>query len=123
MLELVEGRLMLHDTGSKFGTFLNDQRLSPSLVASVAQEVHDGDVLRLGETLAGGGGAVGQEAVVVRVFLHTASVLRVTAAHLYELPNVVHPSSSSPVRWVGLDYVFCLYHVCLVEVRVRSSPS
>ncbi|KAI8848766.1 SMAD/FHA domain-containing protein, partial [Chytridium lagenaria] len=44
-----DGRMFIQDTKSSSGTFVNGQRLSPQGVESQLYELHDGDILKLGE--------------------------------------------------------------------------
>ncbi|KAJ3293976.1 hypothetical protein HK104_004076 [Borealophlyctis nickersoniae] len=44
-----DGKLFIQDTKSSSGTFLNGQRLSPQGQESPRVELHDGDIIKLGE--------------------------------------------------------------------------
>lgn len=50
-----EGKFQIQDTKSSSGTFVNGERLSPQGQESRLQEVHDGDVIKLGEDYNQGG--------------------------------------------------------------------
>ncbi|KAJ3223921.1 hypothetical protein HK099_000517 [Clydaea vesicula] len=49
LLIIFNGKIFIQDTKSSSGTFLNSQRLSPQQVESSKIEVHDGDIIALGE--------------------------------------------------------------------------
>ncbi|KAJ3047795.1 hypothetical protein HK097_011163 [Rhizophlyctis rosea] len=62
----VDGKLYIQDTKSSSGTFLNSQRLSPQQQESPRVELHDGDIIRLGEDCE------------VNGVLHTSILMKVT---------------------------------------------
>ncbi|KAI9091530.1 hypothetical protein DFS34DRAFT_597055 [Phlyctochytrium arcticum] len=66
-----DGKLYLRDTKSSSGTFLNGQRLSPQAQESSRVEVHDGDVIRLGEDCEVNG--VVHQSVILKVLFGSIS--------------------------------------------------
>ncbi|KAJ3152295.1 hypothetical protein HDU89_001515 [Geranomyces variabilis] len=70
MMGFVDGKLYIQDTKSSSGTFLNAKRLSAQGLASAKFEVHDGDVIRLGEDCEVGG--VIHQSVVLKVIFGRA---------------------------------------------------
>lgn len=53
---LIYPQFFIQDTKSSSGTFLNGERLSPARTESRQFELHDGDIIRLGETIQQDGG-------------------------------------------------------------------
>ncbi|KAJ3015427.1 hypothetical protein HKX48_004592 [Thoreauomyces humboldtii] len=74
LMAFQDGKLYVQDTKSSSGTFLNSKRLSPQGMESTRVQVHNGDVLRLGEDCEVNG--VIHQSVVLRVAFGTKAGIR-----------------------------------------------
>ncbi|KAJ3107523.1 hypothetical protein HDU97_003828 [Phlyctochytrium planicorne] len=89
-----EGRLYVQDTKSSSGTFVNGQRLSPQGIESQLMEVHEGDILKLGEDCEVNG--VLHQCVIMRV-----SILNAPAPPQPPIPDLSSTDSQLNISNAG----------------------